>query len=151
MIRAEFLADDHPMVLEAFKALLEPDFEVVGMVTDGRALLDEFRRGTMSFCRRPYAAPQRTGCGRRLKAQRQAVKLIYLTMNPNRAGQRSPDSGRRDTCSRARPSRAQTAIDEELLGIPTSRLITSDVVGLFIDPRPRGHQLTGRQRVLTAG
>ena len=38
------MADDHLMLLEAFKALLEPDFEVVGTVTDGRALLEEFSR-----------------------------------------------------------------------------------------------------------
>jgi DNA-binding NarL/FixJ family response regulator len=38
------LADDHAILLEAFKALLEPEFEVVGTVTDGRALLAEFSR-----------------------------------------------------------------------------------------------------------
>ena len=38
------LADDHLLLLEAFKALLEPEFEVVGMVTDGRAMLAEVSR-----------------------------------------------------------------------------------------------------------
>jgi len=33
------LADDHAMVLEAFKKLLEPEFEVVGIAADGRKLL----------------------------------------------------------------------------------------------------------------
>jgi DNA-binding NarL/FixJ family response regulator len=32
-------ADDHTLLLEAFKRLLEPEFEVVGAVADGRALL----------------------------------------------------------------------------------------------------------------
>ena len=31
------LADDHPMMLEGLRKLLEPDCEVVGVVTDGRA------------------------------------------------------------------------------------------------------------------
>jgi DNA-binding NarL/FixJ family response regulator len=33
------LADDHPMVLDGLRKLLEPDFEVVATVTDGRELL----------------------------------------------------------------------------------------------------------------
>jgi DNA-binding NarL/FixJ family response regulator len=40
------LADDHPMVLEGLTKLLSPDFEIVGAVADGRALLEaaEIRR-----------------------------------------------------------------------------------------------------------
>jgi len=34
------LADDHPMMLEGLKRLLSPDFEVVGAVADGPALLE---------------------------------------------------------------------------------------------------------------
>jgi DNA-binding NarL/FixJ family response regulator len=34
------LADDHPMILEGLKGLLNSDFEVVGTATDGRALLE---------------------------------------------------------------------------------------------------------------
>ena len=34
------LADDHTLLLDAFEKLLEPDFEVVGKVEDGLALLD---------------------------------------------------------------------------------------------------------------
>jgi DNA-binding NarL/FixJ family response regulator len=33
------LADDHPMVAEAFRKLLEDRREIVGTVTDGHALL----------------------------------------------------------------------------------------------------------------
>lgn len=33
------LADDHPMLLEGLTKLLSPDFEIVGAVADGRALL----------------------------------------------------------------------------------------------------------------
>jgi hypothetical protein len=38
------IAHDHAMLLEAFRAPLEPEFEVVGTVTDGRAPLAEFSR-----------------------------------------------------------------------------------------------------------
>ena len=34
------LADDHAMLLEAFARLLEPEYEVVGKVTTGAALVD---------------------------------------------------------------------------------------------------------------
>jgi DNA-binding NarL/FixJ family response regulator len=34
------LADDHRLVLEGLQRILEPEFEVVGMVEDGRALVD---------------------------------------------------------------------------------------------------------------
>jgi CheY-like chemotaxis protein len=33
------LADDHTLVAEAFGKLLEPEFEIVGIVPDGRKLL----------------------------------------------------------------------------------------------------------------
>lgn len=33
------IADDHVLLLEAFKSLLEPSCEVVGTVADGRSLL----------------------------------------------------------------------------------------------------------------
>ena len=33
------LADDHTMVVEAFKKLLEPEFEIVGTASDGRKLI----------------------------------------------------------------------------------------------------------------
>lgn len=35
------LADDHRMVAEGLKSLLEPEFELVGIVEDGRRLLEE--------------------------------------------------------------------------------------------------------------
>jgi len=34
------LADDHTLVVDAFSRLLKPEFDVVGTVTDGRALLE---------------------------------------------------------------------------------------------------------------
>lgn len=34
------LADDHPMMLEGLRKLLEPHFDIVGTATDGRALLE---------------------------------------------------------------------------------------------------------------
>ena len=42
MSRARILlADDHALVLEAFPALFEREFEIAGTFTDGRALVLE--------------------------------------------------------------------------------------------------------------
>ena len=79
------MADDHLMLLEAFKALLQADFDVVGAVTDGRTLLEEFARLNPDVVLLDVAMPLLNGldAGRQLKAQRKSVKLIYLTMNPD--------------------------------------------------------------------
>jgi DNA-binding NarL/FixJ family response regulator len=79
------MADDHAMLLDAFKALLEPEFDVVGTVTDGRMLLEEFSRLHPDVVVLDIAMPLLNGldAGRQLRAQRKSVKLIYLTMNPN--------------------------------------------------------------------
>jgi DNA-binding NarL/FixJ family response regulator len=40
--RRVLLADDHAATLRSWRALLEPEFEVVGSVGDGRALVDAY-------------------------------------------------------------------------------------------------------------
>jgi DNA-binding NarL/FixJ family response regulator len=42
--RRLLLADDHALMLEGLRNLLTPDFELVGLVTDGRAAVAEFDR-----------------------------------------------------------------------------------------------------------
>ncbi len=44
------IADDHIMVAEAFKKLLEADFEVVGIVQDGQALVDFVSNSIRTWC-----------------------------------------------------------------------------------------------------
>ncbi len=45
------LADDHTILVEAFRKLLEPHFEIVGSVADGRALLSCTSTQTRRDCR----------------------------------------------------------------------------------------------------
>jgi DNA-binding NarL/FixJ family response regulator len=78
------IADDHTLVAEACKKLLEPEFEVVGIVADGRALVHlaaELRPDVIVL---DVAMPQLNGldAGEQIKQKHPAVKLIYLTMNP---------------------------------------------------------------------
>ena len=152
MTRARILmADDHLMLLEAFKVLLEPDFDVVGTVTDGRMLLEEFARLHPDVVLLDVAMPLLNGldAGRQLKAQRRSIKLIYLTMNPDpdlaSEALRIGASGYVLKSSAAQE--LKQAIHEALRGRSyLTPLITGEVVGSLMEPRPERHELTNRQR-----
>jgi DNA-binding NarL/FixJ family response regulator len=145
------MADDHLMLLEAFKALLDPDFEVVGMVTDGRTLLEEFSRLHPDVVLLDVAMPLLNGldAGRQLKAQRRSVKLIYLTMNPDPdlAGEALRLGASGYVLKSSAAQELKQAIHEALRGRSyITPLITRDVVGSLIQQRPSRTELTARQR-----
>lgn len=77
------LADDHQMLLDALKELLEPDYEVVGSVCDGRAVLKAAERLRPDIIVIDIAMPQLNGldAARQLKQAMPSVKLIVMTMN----------------------------------------------------------------------
>src|SRR5271169_2117783 len=79
------IADDHNLVAELCKRLLETEFDVVGTVNDGRALLGAARELKPDVIVLDIAMPILNGldAGRQLKEMLPAVKLIYLTMNPD--------------------------------------------------------------------
>jgi DNA-binding NarL/FixJ family response regulator len=71
------------MLVDALKSVLEPRCEVVGSVTDGRALLDAAEKLRPDVIVLDIAMPQLNGldAGRKLQQKMPAVKLIYMTMN----------------------------------------------------------------------
>jgi DNA-binding NarL/FixJ family response regulator len=77
------LADDHLLLLDALKGLLEPTYSVVGTVIDGRALLALAEQLRPDIIVLDIAMPRLNGldAGRQLKKRIPAVKLIFLTMN----------------------------------------------------------------------
>jgi len=76
------IADDHVLVAEACKSLLEPEFEIVGMVADGRALLQAAADLRPDVVILDISMPQLNGldAGEQVKQKNRAIKLIYLTM-----------------------------------------------------------------------
>jgi DNA-binding NarL/FixJ family response regulator len=79
------LADDHTMICAAFKKLLEPEFEVVGSVGDGRALLKAVAELKPDLALLDVGMPLLNGldAARELKKTNPALKLVFLTMNPD--------------------------------------------------------------------
>ena len=77
------LADDHTLVVEAFKKLLDSEFEVVGTVADGRALLACASRLNPDVVIVDLGMPLLNGmdAGLELKRQLPHTKLIVLTMS----------------------------------------------------------------------
>lgn len=77
------LADDHTLVAEAFKRLLEPEFEVVGTVGDGRALLREAPELKPDVVLVDLNMPLLNGldASEQLKQLLPRTKIIVLTMN----------------------------------------------------------------------
>src|SRR5215467_9470415 len=79
------IADDHTLVAEAFKKLLESDYEVVATVSDGRALVRAAVELRPQLIIVDVAMPLLNGldAGQQIKELTPAVKLVYLTMNPD--------------------------------------------------------------------
>jgi len=77
------LADDHPLIMEAIKNLLEPEFEIVGMFTDGRDLVETAPKLNPNVIVLDIGIPTVNGlcAGERLKKLMPRVKLVYLTQN----------------------------------------------------------------------
>jgi DNA-binding NarL/FixJ family response regulator len=79
------LADDHKIVLGGLSRLLEPDFEVVGTVEDGRALVSAARKLCPDVIVADISMPLLNGIEavRQIKKFDSHVKVVFLTMHPD--------------------------------------------------------------------
>jgi len=77
------LADDHALVVDAFKRLLEPEFDVVGVASDGRKLLELAQLTRPDVVLLDLAMPSLNGfdAGRQLKKLLPSAKIVVVTMN----------------------------------------------------------------------
>jgi DNA-binding NarL/FixJ family response regulator len=76
------LADDHRLLMEAFQKLLETRCQIVGMVSDGLALLESARALKPDLIVLDIAMPLLSGlqAGLQLRKIAPETKLIFLTM-----------------------------------------------------------------------
>src|SRR5271157_452267 len=76
------IADDHTLVAEAFKKLLEPEFQVLGTVSNGRELLRAAAELKPDLALIDLNMPLLNGldAGAQLKEMIPSAKIIVLTM-----------------------------------------------------------------------
>jgi DNA-binding NarL/FixJ family response regulator len=79
------IADDHTLVAELCKKLLETEFDVVGTVSDGHALVRAAGELKPDVIVVDVAMPILNGldAARQVREMLPTVKVIYLTMNPD--------------------------------------------------------------------
>ena len=79
------LADDHKIVTEGLKGLLEPEFELVGTVEDGRALLAAAEKLRPDVIVADISMPLLNGIDsvRQIKKAHGEIKVVFLTMHPD--------------------------------------------------------------------
>ncbi|MFC1777817.1 response regulator [Pseudomonadota bacterium] len=79
------LADDHRIVAEGLKRVLEPEFDLVGVVEDGLALLAAARKLKPDVIVSDITMPELNGVEalEELKSTNPDVRLVFLTMHHN--------------------------------------------------------------------
>jgi DNA-binding NarL/FixJ family response regulator len=79
------IADDHSMVIDGLRGLLEPEYEVVGAVNDGRAVLPEVQNLKPDVVIIDISMPLLNGldCTRQLREAGCTAKILILTMHPD--------------------------------------------------------------------
>jgi DNA-binding NarL/FixJ family response regulator len=77
------LADDHVLLLEAFRRLLEPEFSVVEAVCDGAQLVAAALRLAPDAIVSDVSMPRMGGieAARRLREQLPTARIVFLTVN----------------------------------------------------------------------
>jgi DNA-binding NarL/FixJ family response regulator len=148
------LADDHRLLADALKSILEPKYEVVGAVGDGRSLLEAAERLRPDVILLDIAMPKLNGldAAKNLKQKMPAVKLIFMTMNedPHLVGETFRVGGSAFLLKQAAAFELIDAIEVVLKG--GSYVSPQSTKGLneisLRDPKAREHmpEPTARQR-----
>ena len=145
------LADDHTLFLDALAKLLEPEFEVVGTVNDGRALVSRVLELSPDVVVVDISMPLLNGldAGQQVKALRPATRLVFLTQNqdPNLAAEAFRRKASGYVLKNSAATELITAIREAMKGHTyVSPLIAKRMISTLSDPMCQGVELTPRQR-----
>jgi DNA-binding NarL/FixJ family response regulator len=149
------LADDHTLLLEGIRLILEPEFELVGSVEDGQALLAAAKTLKPDVILLDISMPVLNGidAARRLRKLLPSARLIFLTMHtdPDYVAEAFRAGAMGYLLKRAAASELIMAVRAVLKGHHyVSPLVTRDALRLLISPpKPAGKlsdRLTPRQR-----
>jgi DNA-binding NarL/FixJ family response regulator len=145
------LADDHTLLLEAFQKLLIDEFDVVGAVSDGRALVAAVATLRPDVVVVDVAMPLLNGIDatRQIKQAQPETRIIILTMNEDpdlaAAAFRAGASGY--LLKRSAASELGTAIREVIKRRSyITPLVAEGLVGSMMEGGDRRPALTIRQR-----
>lgn len=77
------LADDHQIVLEGLRSLLQSEYDIVGEVEDGRALVAEAKRLRPDLVVADISMPNLNGidAARQIKKIDARIRIVFLTMH----------------------------------------------------------------------
>lgn len=149
------LADDHRMVAEGLKSLLSAEFELVGVVEDGRALIEAVKSLHPDVIVADITMPHLNGIDAlvRLRQDNPGVKVVFLTMHQEAAyARRALEAGASGfVLKHSAPAELLTAIRTALEG---KTYLTPALAGAVIHSFQQGKdtlddpaaRLTPRQR-----
>ncbi len=156
MTRAKILlADDHRIVAEGLRGLLEPDFELVGIVEDGRAMLEAVDKLKPDVVVADVSMPLLNGIEavRQLKKKNKNIRVVMLTMHLDVTYAASAfEAGASGyVLKHSAPSELITAINSALMGRTYITPLLAGELLQFHKQKPPGEshtlaQLTSRQR-----
>ena len=148
------LADDHTMLLDAFRRLLEPRCEIVGTAADGRTLLDVAASSRPDVIVLDISMPQLNGMDAFIQLRRKMpdLKFVFLTVNEDSdiAAHAIKLGASGYLLKSSAAGELFTAIERALAGkIYITPLLTKGVpLGVFLSQaaKPDVEKLTVRQR-----
>jgi DNA-binding NarL/FixJ family response regulator len=149
------IADDHQILAEGLRGLLQPEFEVVGVVGDGRALVAAAKKQRPDVIVADIAMPSLNGIDAVLQLREAGVeaKVVFLTMQRDVAyARRAMEAGAVGfVLKHSAASELVTAVREALRG---QTYLTPMIAGELLESYREGdsrpcdsmHRLTTRQR-----
>jgi len=144
------VADDHRIVAEGLRSLLEPEYELAEVVEDGRALIEAHDRLHPDVVVSDVTMPQLNGIQamRQLREKGSRAKFVFLTMHPdvNYAVEALEAGASGYVLKHSAPEELVTAVRESLAG---RTYITPRIAGEVLDAMRSGAassvRLTSRQ------
>jgi DNA-binding NarL/FixJ family response regulator len=147
------LADDHALLLGAFEKLLATECEIVGQVSDGRALVAAAERLRPDVIVLDITMPNLNGleAGRQVKQLLPSTKLVFVTMNedPDIAAEAFRSGASGYLLKRSAAFELTMAIRQVTQGRSyVTPLVTEGLVGslMHIDRHKPAQALTARER-----